>query len=169
MPRTEKYFVGPGLLSDIRQTITRVAGMPDNSQGAKIPSVHQELPRRGGTRLKRGTFTAANWAVGAAVVVTIQGETNTVSVTNYCIPVKGQTSATQTLNVIYGDVMGTMTAVEIQQSTSTCSNVLGGVDLTALPGFSAGSIQLLGHSAGNTNSEACVGLQWYSITQCATT
>ena len=97
--------------------------------------------------------------------VTIQGGTNTISVTNYCVPVKGQTNATQTLNVVFGRVMGTVTAVEIQQPTCTLS--IGGLDVTELPGFDAEVIQLLGHAEGNTNSTACLGLQWYSVTQCA--
>jgi hypothetical protein len=167
MPRTEKYFIGPGLLSDIRQTITRVAGMPDKTSGVKTQVAHQEMPRPRAAGLKRGTFTAAEWAVGATMVVTVLGETNTVSVTNYCVPVKGQTNATQTLNVIYGNVLGTVTAVEIQQPTCTLS--VGGLDLTALPGFDGSSIQLLGHAAGDTSSTACLGLQWYSVTQCGST
>jgi hypothetical protein len=63
MPRTEKYFIGPGLLSDIRQTITRVAGMPDRTSGVKTQVVHQEMMRRGGGggggQMKLGKVTAA--------------------------------------------------------------------------------------------------------------
>jgi len=46
MPRIEKYFVGPGLLSDIRQTISRVAGVSDKSAGGLIPSSRQDLIRQ---------------------------------------------------------------------------------------------------------------------------
>lgn len=166
MARTEKYFVGPQLLGEIRETITRVAGMPDRTSGVSLPVRLQELPRRRGGKLSRGTFTHAVWAIGSTMEVTIQGETNTVSVTNYCMEVKGQTNATQTLNVIYGSVMGTVTAVEIQQPTCTLS--IGGLDVTELPGYDESSIQLLGHAAGDTNSTACLGLQWYSVTQCGT-
>jgi hypothetical protein len=59
MPRTEKYFIGPGLLSDIRQTITRVAGMPDKTSGVATRVVHQEIPRRGGGGMKLGKVTSA--------------------------------------------------------------------------------------------------------------
>lgn len=63
MPRTEKYFVGPTLLGEIRQTITRVAGMPDRTSGASQPVRLQELPRRGGGGgIKICTFTGA-WAI----------------------------------------------------------------------------------------------------------
>lgn len=165
MPRTEKYFVGPTLLGEIRQVITRVNGQPDKTSGPHFDAVHQEL-QRPAARLRRGTFTHAVWAIGSTMQVTIQGETNTVSVTNYCVPVKGQTNATQTLNVVYGSVQGTVTAVEIQQPTCTLS--IGGLDVTELPGFDASVIQLLGHAAGDTASTACLGLQWYSVTQCGT-
>jgi hypothetical protein len=49
----------------------------------------------------------------------------------------------------------------------TCTLSIGGLDVTELPGFDAEVIQLLGHAEGNTNSTACLGLQWYSVTQCA--
>lgn len=48
MPRTEKYFIGPALLSDMRQTITRVAGMPENTGSRATQVVHQDMPQRGG-------------------------------------------------------------------------------------------------------------------------
>lgn len=169
MPRTEKYFVGPRLLDDIRQVITRVNGQPDKTSGPHFNAVHQEMQRPAGDRLQRGTFTHAVWAIGSTMRVTIQGGTNTVSVTNYCTPVKGQTNATQALNVVFGRVMGTVTAVEIQQPTCTLS--VGGLDLTQLPGFIAGNIQLLGHaefSTAATASSSCFGLRWYSVTQCGT-
>lgn len=169
MPRTEKYFIGPQLLGDIRQTVSRVSAMPQGSRIGGVETRIQGLNQPGGTILRRGTFTAASWSIGETAVVTILGETNTVSVTNYCIPVAGETNATQTLNVIYGNILGTATAVEIQQPTSTCTNVIGGVDLTEISGFDAGAIQLLGHSAGDTNAATCVSLQWYSVTQCGST
>jgi hypothetical protein len=169
MPRTEKYFIGPQLLGDIRRTVDRVDAGPYGEGATPTPTRLQDAMRRSGTILHRGTFTAASWSIGETAVVTILGETNTVSVTNYCIPVAGETNATQTLNVIYGNILGTATAVEIQQPTSTCTNVIGGVDLTEISGFDAGAIQLLGHSAGDTNAATCVSLQWYSVTQCGST
>ena len=165
MARTEKYFLGPGLLSDIRQTLLRVDAIAPSTSGVVSDVLLDRLPERGRNPLQRGTFTHAVWAIGSTMQVTIQGSTNTISVTNYCVPVKGQTNATQTHNVVFGRVMGTVTAVEIQQPTCTLS--IGGLDVTELPGFDAEVIQLLGHAEGNTNSTACLGLQWYSVTQCA--
>ena len=166
MARTEKYFIGPDLLGDIRRVVGRVDGEPIRPAVTRIPTRLQDVPRGSAAPLQRGTFTHAVWAVGSTMQVTIQGGTNTISVTNYCVPVKGQTNATQTLNVVFGRVMGTVTAVEIQQPTCTLS--IGGLDVTELPGFDAEVIQLLGHAEGNTNSTACLGLQWYSVTQCGT-
>lgn len=167
MANTEKYYVGPKLLGEIREVISRVNGMPDRTSGVAMPVRLQQLQRPPGTLLRRGTFTHASWAVGSTMQVTVHGSTNTTSVTNYCVPVKGQTNATQTLNVIFGSIMGTVTAVEIEQPTCTLS--IGGVDLTELPGYVADEIQMLGHAAADTDSTACLGLQWYSVTQCAST
>lgn len=164
MAKQERYFIGPSLLSDIRATISRVDAIAPKTSGAAQPVRLQEL-HRAGLRLSRGTFTGT-WNIGETMVVTIQGSTNTVEVTNYCTPVKGQTSATQSLNVIFGSVMGTVSVVEIQQPTCTLS--IGGVDLTELPNFDASVIQLLGHGENDTSSTACFGLQWYSISTCGT-
>jgi len=48
MPRNEKYFIGPQLLGDIRQTVNRVSAMPQGSRIGKIPTRLQDLPRGGG-------------------------------------------------------------------------------------------------------------------------
>lgn len=164
MAKQERYLIGPSLLSDIRATITRVDAIAPKTSGAAQPVRLQEL-QRPGMRLSRGTFSG-NWSVGETKSVTIQGGTNTVAVTNYCVPIKGNTSSTQSLNVIFGSVMGTQSAVEIQQGT--CTLTIGGLDVTELPGFDASVIQLLGHDAQNTNSTACFGLQWFSVTHCPT-
>lgn len=163
----EKYFIGPKFLGELRDTVGRVQQMPKSSDVFRVPTVLQELQFWDADGdISRGTFTHAMWTIGGTMAVVITGSTNTVQVTNYCVPVKGQTNATQTLNVLYANVMGTMTAVEIQQPTCTLS--VGGLDVTLLPGYVAGEVQLLGHGAANTASTACTGLQWFSITQCGT-
>lgn len=162
----EKYFIGPRLLGQIRDVIDRTETEPLSGSPFRIPTRLQDIPFWDDANLSRGTFTHASWAVGATMEVQILGETSTVSVTNYCIPVRGQTNATQSLNVIYGDIQGTVTAIEIQQPTCTMS--VGGVDTTELPGYDPEVIQLLGHAAADTNTTACLGLQWYSVTQCGT-
>lgn len=172
MAKQQKYFIGPSLLSDIRKTITRVDAIAPTTSGAAMPVRLQDL-QRPGMRLTRGTFTGT-WNIGETKSVTIQGSTNTVAVTNYCVPVKPDTSSTQSYNVIFGSVMGTQTSVEIEQSieieqsTSTCTFVVGGLDLTALPGYDVSAIQLLGHDAGSTASTACLSLKWFSVSTCGT-
>jgi hypothetical protein len=83
MPRTEKYFIGPGLLSDIRQTITRVAGMPDRTSGVKTQVVHQEMMRRGGRggEIKIINFTGS-WSKMQPKTVAIDPTTTTMTVVN---------------------------------------------------------------------------------------
>lgn len=82
MPRTEKYFVGPQLLGEIRETITRVAGMPYRTSGVSLPVRLQETPRpasAGGLRLV--TFTGA-WNKNATKTVTFSGTTATATALN---------------------------------------------------------------------------------------
>lgn len=162
----EKYLVGQPLLNNIRRAVGRADNDPLTGNTFRIPTRLQDVPFWDDANLSRGTFTGSLWTIGGTMAVQLLGETNTISVTNYCAPVRGQANATQTLNVIYGDIQGTMTAVEIEQPICTMS--LGGVDLTELPGYDPDQIQLLGH-ARDTETTACLGLQWYSVTQCGTT
>jgi len=114
MANQQKYFIGPSLLSDIRSTIQRVDAIAPRTSGpaqeVRLQGLQQPMD---GLRLQRGTFTGS-WAVGETKAVTIQGGTQTISVTNYCVPVSANTASTQTYNVIFGAVMGTQTAVEVQ-------------------------------------------------------
>lgn len=131
-----------------------------------------ERPQRslGKLRLQLGTFTG-DWATGQYKTVTLTNTTQTVSVYNWCNPALGgnTSSSTESRYVIFGNVAGTQSAVEIQLRTTQCTATLtlGSVDLTSLPGFVSGDIQLLGHGAGSTASTCSGGLQWYSITTCA--
>lgn len=72
MAKTEKYLIGPTLLGEIRQVITRVNGQPDRTSGVSVPVRLQDLPRRGGgggSSLKLGRVTAAwNKSTLASVV-----------------------------------------------------------------------------------------------------
>jgi hypothetical protein len=172
MAGTERYFVGPGLRDKLREVITRVDNMDSGQSGSSVPTALQELPRPT-MRLSRGTFSGS-WAVGESKAVSLISSTpQTVAVTNYCVGITQRSSATAALNVIFGNVMGTTSVVEIQphRDTTTCVMTIAGVDLTQLPGYSAGTIQLLGHSAADTttNATACATLTWYSITTCAAT
>ena len=118
----------------------------------------------GDFKLRLATFTG-DWQTGESKVVTLHGSTNTASVYNWCNPALGgdTASSTETRYVIFGKVNGTQSAVEIQMHVTgeTCVTTFGGIDMTEMPGYSAGEIQLLGH-----NESAC--LEWYSITTCET-
>jgi hypothetical protein len=97
MPSTEKYFLGPSLLADIRQTVARVAGQPDKTQGPGF-NVLLENPRRpgGGGEISACTFTGS-WIINQRKTVTLQGVTttpNTVVATNQLFTV-GDACTTQ--------------------------------------------------------------------------
>jgi hypothetical protein len=121
--------------------------------------------------LRLGTFTG-NWETAQYTTVTLHGSTVTASVYNWCNPALGASTSntTESRYVIFSKVKGTNSAVEIQMRSTQCTStlVLGSLDLKKLPGFQADVIQLLGHSAGDTASTCSGGLQWYSITTCAT-
>lgn len=123
------------------------------------PPVHFEHPRPD-FRLRLGTFTGA-WSTGTYKTVTLHGSTSTAAVYNWTTEVDA--GGTCTRRVIFGRLMGTNAAVEIQlqSSCATCVHSIGAFDLRLLPNYSAGETQVLGH-----NASAC--LQWYSVTTCST-
>lgn len=82
MPRTEKYFIGPQLLGEIRETITRVAGMPDRTRLAEIPVRLQELPRRGGGSSVRLVSFVPPWSKGHEKTITFIETTATATAMN---------------------------------------------------------------------------------------
>lgn len=161
----------------IAKVVRRVELGPRGAAPLRYDHIHAAK----GLKLTLGTFTGA-WQTAQTKVVTytVGTATATASVYNHCNPAlldnKDTANTTKTRFVIFGKVSGINSVVEIQmRSTSTeCATtmVLGTVDLTDVPGYEAGVIQLLGHSAGDstgdTASTACpTGLQWYSITNCA--
>lgn len=125
-----------------------------NGAGLNLGSVPMAVP----PPLRLGTFTG-NWETGTYNTVTITGTTNTVSVYNWCNPALGAdtSSTTKTRYVIFGKVGGTNSAVEIQMRSTatecTATMTLGSFDLTTLPGYEVGVIQLLGHAAGSTTGD----------------
>jgi len=137
------------------------------------PSLDRPWYSDPGMPLRLGTFTG-NWETAQYTTVTLHGSTVTASVYNWCNPALGASTSntTESRYVIFSKIKGTNSAVEIQmRSTSTqctATLVLGSLDLKTLPGFQADVIQLLGHSVGDTASTCSGGLQWYSITTCAT-
>lgn len=83
MAKTERYFVGPTLLGEIRQTITRVAGMPDRAHGAALPVALQDLPRRGGggSSVRLVSFVPP-WSKGQERTITFIETTATATAMN---------------------------------------------------------------------------------------
>ena len=155
---------GVQFTSDSADRIAKVVRIVE--AGSRVASGLSSDPRLESVpyRLRLGTFTG-DWQTGEYKVVTLSGSTNTASVYNWCNPALGgdTASSTETRYVIFGKVNGTLSAVEVQMHVTgeTCVTTFGGIDMTELPGYSAGEIQLLGH-----NESAC--LEWYSITTCAT-
>lgn len=123
--------------------------------------------------LRLARFTG-NWQTGSYTTVTLHGSTQTASVYNWCNPALGGNTAStsESRYVIFGKINGTNSAIEIQmrstQTECTATLILGSIDLSTLPGYESGVIQMLGHDAGHTASTCSGGLQWYSITTCAT-
>lgn len=123
-----------------------------------------------GSRLTLGTFSG-DWPVDSYKTVTIVGVTstpNTASVLNLCVASLGADER----YVIFGkarNFTAAYLAIEIEHAaTGSCTLTFGGVDLTQIPGYELGDIQMLGHEAGDTASTCHGSLQWYSITTCAT-
>lgn len=140
-----------------------------NRDGA--PLIFDRVASAVGSPLRLATFTG-NWQTGSYTTVTLHGSTQTASVYNWCNPAIGADTANtaQSRYVIFGKVHGTNSAVEIQMANTQCTATLtlGSVDLSTLPGYEAGVIQLLGHGEQDTASTCSGGLQWYSISNCGT-
>jgi hypothetical protein len=85
MARTEKYFIGPDLLGDVRRVVGRVDGEPISSTITRIPTRLQDVPRGGGGSAIRAVTFTGSWNIDALKVVAFQGITstpNTVMATN---------------------------------------------------------------------------------------
>ena len=139
MAKTEKYFVGPTLLGEIRDTITRVAGMPDRTSGVSLPVRLQELQRRASAGLRYVSW-GEDWAATATATITFLPGSGTVTAKNAFAGV--------------GPGEGW-----VARHDGTWH--LAVVNLTMQPSYVGTDIQLLGHSADGI-------LEWYSVTQCGT-
>lgn len=71
MPRTEKYFLGPQLLADVRETISRVEAMPDRSKGPGLPAVVGSETPQGSGALMRYAQTVSAWNKGTRQIVQV--------------------------------------------------------------------------------------------------
>lgn len=79
MPRTQKYFLGPQLLADVRETINRVAAMPESTSGAKIPFIGESASIPTGGATLRYAQTVAEWGKGARQAVQILDSQSTAT------------------------------------------------------------------------------------------
>jgi len=142
MARTEKYFIGPDLLGDIRRVIGRVDDEPISSTTTRIPTRLQNVPRAGGSNRLRYVEWTAEWPATMTATFTFLGSTQTATAVNAFAgagPGKGWVAKHQ----------GTWH--------------LAVVNLTMQPSYVATDIQLLGHDGENGGI-----LKWFSVTTCAT-
>jgi len=96
MPRTEKYFIGPQLLGDIRRVVGRVEAEPYRVNGVTQDVRLQDMQRPGGKVFRMCTFTGT-WSVDTDKTLTFRGVTatpNTVVATNLFATVGGSTNTT---------------------------------------------------------------------------
>jgi len=106
------YQFGPVLTERIISVVKRVDSMPYQAGLSRIPTRFEDVPTQSMT-LKRGTYTGS-WAIGTTAMVTLLNSTQTVSVTNYCVDAIRSTSVSASMNVVFGSIQGTQTAVEVE-------------------------------------------------------
>lgn len=73
MSRQERYFIGPKLLSDIRQVVGRVDGIAYSTSGPSQNVIHQGLMQdssSSSSRLRIGK-TTATWNKGTLATITL--------------------------------------------------------------------------------------------------
>lgn len=94
MAKQQRYFIGPGLLGDIREVITRVDAIAPKTSGAAQPVRLQELQRPASKVFRICTFTGS-WNIDTVKNVTFRGITstpNTVQAQNIFATIAGSTN-----------------------------------------------------------------------------
>lgn len=81
MQKTEKYYIGPRLLGDIRRVVGQVESQPIGSAVTRIPTRLQEMQQPPANGFRRATFTGS-WNKGASKAIYFYGTTETVSAMN---------------------------------------------------------------------------------------
>lgn len=145
------------------QRIAKAVRVVEAGDRNQLP-VEFEHPVLGASQLRIATFTGS-WEIGSYKTVTLTNSTQTASVYNWTTPIVAATgNSTCGRYVVFGKAAGRNSLVEVQLQVTcqTCVMSVGGLDLTALEGYQANVIQLLGHNA----TGPC--LQWYSVTTCST-
>lgn len=98
MAKQERYFIGPSLLSDIRETITRVDSIAPKTSGARQDVRLQELQRQQKV-FRICTFTGT-WNIDTQKTVTFRGVTstpNTVTAQNLFATINGSTNTSTSM------------------------------------------------------------------------
>jgi hypothetical protein len=94
---TERYFVGPTLLGNMRDTISRVQGEAYRVNGGHLPGRPESLPQPSSDAgFYMATFTGS-WAISSAKTVTLynaERTTETVVASNLLIPVPSLSTTT---------------------------------------------------------------------------
>jgi hypothetical protein len=139
-------------------------------QGNRDSTGFISSPRGGevSQRVRVGTYTGT-WQTGQWNTVTVINSTNTVSVYNWCVPVT--IGSSQERHVLWTKANGTNSVIEIEVRGTNCTGnmIIGDVNLTQIPGFNQGNIQILGHAPVSQAGDCPNGLQWYDIYECQTT
>jgi hypothetical protein len=143
-------------------------GSLSETRGQSAPEVSR------GVRLLLAKHDGTNgWAVGASATVTVHNgqpmaSALTVVAYNQFLTFSTTDGCTTRWVALGHNGFGWYAIAREPDCTATCSMTLAGINFAALPGYSAGTIQLLGHSAADTttNATACASIQWYSITTC---
>jgi hypothetical protein len=93
---TERYFVGPNLLGDMRETIQRVAGMPTVEGGSLLPGIVTPMMQPSTDGFHLATFTGA-WSINSSKTVTLYNAISTaetLSASNVLIPLAQMSDST---------------------------------------------------------------------------
>jgi hypothetical protein len=147
MARTQKFFIGPQLLGEIRRVVGRVEAEPIGSEISRIPTRLQDIQRPGGAGFRLATFTGS-WAINTPHLVTFVnfGGSATATAINHIFGVSSQP--------------GSPCKVGLASEGNTWHLVF--VDLTQQNGFASAATdgQLLGHYGGS--------MKWFDITSCGT-
>lgn len=170
----ERYFIGPGLRDKLRETITRVDGLIASESGANVPTVLQDLPRRGDKNSVRLCKTNAVWERDTIATLDVWEEGTPPSETQST----GQT--VEAVNKMHKVAAGTWVVV------ARCTNgswylveagdnepespegegdacvppSISGRDLTDITGYDSDKTQALSHAQG------C--LKWIDVADCPT-
>lgn len=112
-------------------------------------------------RLLVGDFVGP-WLVDTFATVTLAGSTVTASVYNFTTDMLNACSGTVVFTKgVKGEPNYVALSIEVDSNAAcpTCRMSIASLDLSSLPGYAAGQIQMLGHDAANC-------LHWYSVTTC---